>query len=169
MDARRLKQLTKQTVRRAIGEPYVGKRLKMRRLNAELPPLGLRPQRILDAGAEDATLVYWLADRYSGATVTAVDIDEAAIAACLSARPKKYKDRVNFAVGHFADLEPESFDLITAFDVLEHIVDDQAAVGQLIRALEPGGHLLVHVPRDRWLTRSGKVQGLPPVRLTPCL
>lgn len=160
MDAGRLKQLSKQTVRRAIGEPYVGKRLKLRRLNAEMPGLGLRPSSILDAGAEDATFVYWLADRYPQATVTAVDIDEEAIAACIGARPKKYAGRVHFRVGYFADLEPESFDLITAFDVLEHIVDDRAAVADLVRALVPGGHLLVHVPRDRWLTRSGAVHAV---------
>ncbi|MBA3801162.1 MAG: methyltransferase domain-containing protein [Geodermatophilaceae bacterium] len=59
------------------------------------------------------------------------------------------------------DLQPESFDLITAFDVLEHIVDDKGAVDELARALAPGGHLLVHVPRDRWLTRSGTVHAVP--------
>ena len=93
--------------------------------------------------------------------MTAVDIDEAAIKACLSARPARYRSRVTFKVGYFADLEPESFDLITAFDVLEHIPDDQAALRDLVRALRPGGDLLVHVPRDRWLTRSGTVHALP--------
>ncbi|MDQ4039103.1 MAG: class I SAM-dependent methyltransferase [Actinomycetota bacterium] len=161
MHAGHLKQHTKQAVRRAIGEPYVGKRLKMRRLNAEMPKLGLLPRNILDAGAEDATFVYWLADRYPEANVTAVDMDAAAVAACIAARPRKYQHRVTFRVGYFADLEPRSFDLITAFDVLEHIVDDKAAVGELVRALEPGGHLLVHVPRDRWLTRSGRVHAVP--------
>ena len=132
----------------------------MRRLNAELPKLGLRPRNILDAGVEDAAFVYWLADRYPEATVTAVDIDDAAMAACLAARPKKYQNRVNFRVGRFADLEPDSFDLITAVDILEHIADDEAAVGELARAITPGGHVLVHVPRDRWLTRSGTVHAV---------
>ena len=38
-------------------------------------------------------------------------------------------------------------DLVTAFDVLEHIEDDAGAVHDLYNALRPGGTLLVHVPR----------------------
>lgn len=157
MDTALMKQYAKQAVRRTIGEPYVGKRLKLRQLNKVMGGLRLQPQRILDAGAEDATFVYWLADRYPRAEVLAVDIDEAAVAACLTARPPRYEGRVDFQVNYFADLPPEAFDLITAFDVLEHIVDDKGAVADLYRALRPGGTLLVHVPRDRWLTRSGQV------------
>src|SRR4051812_12790621 len=84
------KQRAKQLVRRVIGEPYVGKRLKMRRLGHVLPELNLRPSNILDAGTEDATFVYWLADRYPTARVTAVDIDATAIEACRAARPAAY-------------------------------------------------------------------------------
>lgn len=157
VDRALVKQFAKQAVRRTIGEPYVGKRIKLRRLNRVMDDLGLTPRGILDAGAEDATFVYWLADRYRNAEVVAVDIDEAAVAACLSARPAKYADRVDFKVSYFADLEPESVDLVTAFDVLEHISDDEGAVRDLYRALRPGGTLLVHVPRDRWKTRSGQV------------
>jgi SAM-dependent methyltransferase len=41
-----------------------------------------------------------------------------------------------------------SFDLVTAFDVLEHIDEDYVAVGEMFRALRPGGTLLVSVPCD---------------------
>lgn len=157
VDKALVKQYAKQAVRRTIGEPYVGKRIKLRRLNTVMAGLCLAPRRILDAGAEDATFVYWLADRYPQAVVVAVDIDEAAVAACLAARPARYAGRVDFQVNYFADLDPESFDLVTAFDVLEHIPDDEAAVRDLYRALRPGGTLLIHVPRDRWKTRSGVV------------
>jgi SAM-dependent methyltransferase len=39
-------------------------------------------------------------------------------------------------------------DLVVAFDVLEHIEDDEAAVAHVFRALRPGGHYLVAVPCD---------------------
>lgn len=154
------KQRAKQFVRRTIGEPYVGKRIKLRRLSPIMRTLPV-PASILDAGAEDATFVYWLADRYPRAQVTAVDIDEAAVAACVAARPARYDGRVHFRASYFADLEPESFDLVTAFDVLEHIVEDLDAARDLWRALRPGGTILVHVPRDRWLERNGTVHQLP--------
>src|SRR6188472_3613088 len=38
-----------------------------------------------------------------------------------------------------------SFDLVCAFDVLEHLEDDHAALGQIRRALTPGGGLLLFV------------------------
>lgn len=161
MQARLLKQQAKQQLRRTLGEPYVGKRLKLRRLNHVMRVLDIEPHDILDAGAEDATFVYWLADRFPSARVSAVDIDVGAIDACLRARPAAYADRVEFLVGDLESLEPEAFDLVTAFDVLEHITDDGAAVRALHRTLRPGGTLLVHVPRDRWLTRDGRVHRLP--------
>lgn len=39
------------------------------------------------------------------------------------------------------------FDLVGAFDVLEHIADDRAALGQMFQALVPGGGLLITVPQ----------------------
>lgn len=41
-----------------------------------------------------------------------------------------------------------SVDLVVAFDVLEHIEDDETAVAHVFRALRPGGHYLVAVPCD---------------------
>jgi SAM-dependent methyltransferase len=43
------------------------------------------------------------------------------------------------------------FDVIGAFDVLEHIRDHEAAVGQIRRALRPGGGVLITVPQHQWL------------------
>jgi SAM-dependent methyltransferase len=43
------------------------------------------------------------------------------------------------------------FDLAGAFDVLEHIDDDLAALRGLQRAVRPGGHVFLTVPQHRWL------------------
>lgn len=45
-------------------------------------------------------------------------------------------------------LRTASVDLVTAFDVLEHIEDDYAAAGEIHRALRPGGTALIAVPAD---------------------
>ena len=42
----------------------------------------------------------------------------------------------------------DSLDLVVAFDVLEHIVDHDAAVAEVRRVLRPGGEFLVAVPAD---------------------
>jgi SAM-dependent methyltransferase len=43
------------------------------------------------------------------------------------------------------------FDVIGAFDVLEHIDEDDAALRQMFTATRPGGGLLVTVPQHRFL------------------
>ncbi len=45
----------------------------------------------------------------------------------------------------------EEFDLIGAFDVLEHIDDDQAALQQIFAACHTGGGVILTVPQHRWL------------------
>lgn len=44
-----------------------------------------------------------------------------------------------------------AFDLVAAFDVLEHIGDDLQVLRGLYRATRPGGFLLVTVPQHPWL------------------
>ena len=43
------------------------------------------------------------------------------------------------------------FDVAGAFDVLEHIDEDEAVLRQLHQAVKPGGGLLVSVPQHPWL------------------
>jgi SAM-dependent methyltransferase len=45
-------------------------------------------------------------------------------------------------------LADESMDAVVAFDVLEHIEDDETAVAEVRRVLRPGGAFLVAVPVD---------------------
>lgn len=45
----------------------------------------------------------------------------------------------------------DEFDVIGAFDVLEHIKDDEAALAQIYKALKPGGVFLMTVPQHAWL------------------
>ncbi|GAA4195795.1 class I SAM-dependent methyltransferase [Microbispora amethystogenes] len=45
-------------------------------------------------------------------------------------------------------LPGESFGLVLAFDVLEHIEDDHTAARELVRVLRPGGRALITVPCD---------------------
>jgi SAM-dependent methyltransferase len=42
-------------------------------------------------------------------------------------------------------------DAIGAFDVLEHIEEDEAVLQQIFKALKPGGMVYITVPQHRWL------------------
>lgn len=46
------------------------------------------------------------------------------------------------------------FDVVAAFDVLEHIVEDDLVLENLHRAIRPGGGLLLTVPQHQWLWSS---------------
>jgi SAM-dependent methyltransferase len=44
------------------------------------------------------------------------------------------------------------FDLVCAFDIIEHVDDDELVLAELVRVLRPGGRLVLSVPlfADRW-------------------
>jgi SAM-dependent methyltransferase len=45
----------------------------------------------------------------------------------------------------------DEFDVASAFDVIEHIDDDEVALRNLFRAVKAGGYVLITVPQHRWL------------------
>ena len=45
----------------------------------------------------------------------------------------------------------DEFDVVTAFDVIEHIDEDELVLQNLYRAVKPGGHCIVSVPQHMWL------------------
>jgi SAM-dependent methyltransferase len=47
--------------------------------------------------------------------------------------------------------EADSFDAITALDVIEHNEDDLAILADSFRILKPGGHIIITVPALMWL------------------
>lgn len=47
--------------------------------------------------------------------------------------------------------EDNQYDLVTAFDVIEHVEDHQKAVEELWRVCKPGGHIAITVPAYQFL------------------
>jgi SAM-dependent methyltransferase len=43
------------------------------------------------------------------------------------------------------------YDLIGAFDVVEHVEDDRAALASIAERLKPGGKLVLTVPAHQWM------------------
>jgi 2-polyprenyl-3-methyl-5-hydroxy-6-metoxy-1,4-benzoquinol methylase len=111
--------------------------------------------RVLDFGAGSLRESFDLATR--GFNVTSLDID-ADVLASYSSRynwPDVTKHRVIAAPDNLFDglreIEGEKFDLITAFDVLEHLDDPATALVTLCRHLTPTGKLFITVPNGRTL------------------
>ncbi|EJM53440.1 class I SAM-dependent methyltransferase [Pseudomonas sp. GM48] len=47
--------------------------------------------------------------------------------------------------------EIDRYDVVGAFDVIEHIEQDETVLRNLARAIRPGGSLVLTVPQHRWL------------------
>ncbi len=69
---------------------------------------------------------------------------------------ERLRQKFAFPILHGAiesvELEPESFDAITMFDVIEHLRDPFGSLDKLHRALRPGGVLVISTPDAESLT-----------------
>jgi GT2 family glycosyltransferase/ubiquinone/menaquinone biosynthesis C-methylase UbiE len=127
-------------------------REKMRAIHRIAPdfPAG----RVLEVGGGRSGLARLL---YPAAHVTTIDVEEDHALADVNRDP-----RVRFLVADATELpfSDASFDLVTFFDVLEHITDDARAAEEAMRVLRPGGFVLVTSPSQHW--RFPYYRGLAP-------
>ncbi len=109
---------------------------------ARIPP-GVR---VLDAGSGTGYMARALGRRGNPTVALEPDATLAAFAEEVAAREALDVRVVRAGLGTGAVRALGRFDRILCLDVLEHVEDDGAAVGELAEALEPGGRLLVSVP-----------------------
>lgn len=126
--------------------------------------------------APRAALRYDLVDRLIGslqpASVLEIGCGQGAVGARLAARVGDYlgiePDEVSFQsarsriepaggvvrnIDHAGLPADASYDLVCAFEVLEHLEDDKGALTDWVRFVRPGGHLMLSVPA--WPDRFG--------------
>ena len=99
------------------------------------------PQRVLDVGSADGPSVTWLRE-HDGLHVM-IDIDLRGLrpgGVCGSALELPFADG--------------TFDLVGAFDVIEHCDPESAVLSELTRVLRPGGTMMMSVPAYTWAWSS---------------
>lgn len=101
-----------------------------------LEPYAAGARRVLDVGSADGPSVGWLA---ASDLKVAMDIDPRGLVpggVCGSATALPFADA--------------SFDVVAAFDVIEHCAPEALALSEAARVLAPGGVFLMSVPAYQW-------------------
>ena len=116
-------------------------REKMRAIRRVTPDEPVR--RVLELGGGRSGLGARL---YPGATVVSLDLDEVYADEAPAGGPTRFvvgdAVRLPFSTG--------SFDVVTMFDLLEHVEADDLAAAEAMRVVRPGGVVLVSTPVSDW-------------------
>jgi SAM-dependent methyltransferase len=110
-----------------------------------------RPLTILDAGCGEGLLAAAIARRHPDWTIVAADLDREGLL-----RAKALLQAGGVSNVHLIQLDlsrplaPARYDAVLALECLVEIPDDDAALGQMVQVLRPGGLLLSHVPERHW-------------------
>ena len=105
---------------------------------------------IYDAGAGFGQYTYWLSGQLPQATITAIDVKEEQVADCNAFFQRIGRPQVRFEVGDVTKFQPpDSFDLVVCVDVMEHILEDEAALRCYRTSLKEGGMLIISTPSDQ--------------------
>ncbi|MBL7953336.1 MAG: class I SAM-dependent methyltransferase [Flavobacteriales bacterium] len=105
---------------------------------------------IYDAGAGFGQYTYWLSGRLPQANITAIDVKDEQVADCNAFFQRIRRQKVKFEVGDVTKFQkPSAFDLVVCVDVMEHILEDEAALRCYSTSLKEGGMLIISTPSDQ--------------------
>ncbi|MCA5892772.1 class I SAM-dependent methyltransferase [Isoptericola sp. NEAU-Y5] len=109
------------------------------------------PGRVLEVGCGQGAVAVRLAARAASYTGVELDVESARTAEARLASAGVPGAVVHGPLDSLPDAE--HFDLVCAFEVIEHIEDDAAALAEWVARLRPGGTVVVSTPA--WQSRFG--------------
>jgi SAM-dependent methyltransferase len=146
----------------------------------------LRPGlSLLDVGCGPGTITVDLARCVAPGRVTAVEVSQDVLALTRAYAAEQHREGIDFVVAdvHALDLPDDSFDIVHAHQVLQHVADPVRALTEMRRVGRPGGVVAARdgdyagvtwyprVPElDEWLDlyrRAARANGSEPRRRTP--
>jgi MPBQ/MSBQ methyltransferase len=124
----------------AAASPPTAAAALMERLTAHVPPdVG----RVLDVACGAGGTTAWLARRFGGAEVVALDLGEERMGAVLVRAPRA---RLVCADAALLPLAPRSFDLVVCVEGAYHFRTRERFLAEAHRVLRPGGRLVLSDP-----------------------
>jgi ubiquinone/menaquinone biosynthesis C-methylase UbiE len=106
--------------------------------------------KYLDVGCHGGFFTSKIKKRLKNAEVYGIDIDDNFIRYCEKIYPQGHWQKAD---AHKLPFSDRYFDLITCFEVLEHITDPKEALREMRRCLKKEGELIVLIPTESWLFR----------------
>ncbi len=128
---------------------HVGRRVRTRHVLAAVRASAPKSGRILDAGCGNGELTFLLARRYPHLEVEGLELEPEKVARGEASARRLGLRNLRFRAGDVTRIDRRGhYDLVLSVDVLEHVKDDEAAIGLLADCLRPGGLLVLHTPRS---------------------
>lgn len=110
----------------------------------------VKAERILDIGCHSGTFTKQIYNVFPKSKIHGIDISQKAI---LFARQKYNSMTFNVARAEKLPFKDNSFDLVTCFEVLEHVDEPKKIVKEMLRVLKKSGDIIIIVPTENLLFR----------------
>jgi SAM-dependent methyltransferase len=132
-----------------------------RLLAAALGPAGAGARTVLDIGCGDGTAAATAAPFLAGHRIVGVDWSQDALRRAHARLPYAVRGELT---GGGLPLRTGCADAVLFSEVIEHLVDPDAALDEIRRVLRPGGHLMLSTPNlAAWYNRALLLAGVQPV------
>ncbi len=108
---------------------------------------------IVDIGCADGVLTKVVWDQVAPARIDAIDVLPDSIAWAKHHWASIPGMHFSVADAHALPFPDASADVVTCFEMLEHVFEPRKALAEMLRILKPGGYALLLVPSDNLLFR----------------